>query len=59
MADHPAQYRWSCYAANALGKSNAILHQHDEYVGLGGSTDLRQKAYRELFFCDSDSGVPE
>jgi putative transposase len=59
MVDHPAQYRWSSYAANALGMSNAILHQHDEYIGLGVSPDLRQKAYQELFVCDSDSDVLE
>jgi putative transposase len=59
MVAHPAQYRWSSYAANALGKSNAILHQHDEYIGLGASTDLRQKAYQELFVCDFDSDVLE
>jgi putative transposase len=59
MVGHPAQYRWSSYAANALGMSNAILHQHDEYIGLGASPDLRQKAYQELFVCDFDSDVLE
>jgi putative transposase len=59
MVGHPAQYRWSSYTANALGMSNAILHQHDEYIGLGASPDLRQKAYQELFACDFDSDVLE
>jgi putative transposase len=57
MVDHPVQYRWSSYAANAFGMTNAIVHQHDEYIGLGASTDLRQKAYQKLFVCDFNSDV--
>lgn len=55
MVDHPAKYRWSSYAANALGMSNPIVYQHGEYIGLGVSTDLRQKLYQELFDFDSDA----
>lgn len=57
VVDHPAQYRWSSYAANAFGMRNAVLHQHDEYIGLGASPHIRQKAYQESFVCDSDSDV--
>jgi putative transposase len=57
MVAHPAQCRWSSYAANALGISNAILRRHDEYIGLGASPELRQKAYQELFVCDFDWDV--
>jgi putative transposase len=49
MVDHPTKYRWSSYGANALGESNAILSQHDEYIGLGASAVLRQKVYLGLF----------
>lgn len=59
MVDHPAKYRWSSYATNALGMSNSILHQHDEYVGLGASTGVRQKVYQELFDYDLASGAVE
>jgi len=59
MVDHPAEYRWSSYAANAFGMSNAILCQHDEYIGLGASSNLRQKVYQKLFDYDSDSGALE
>ena len=59
MVDHPAKYRWSSYAANALGMNNSILHQHDEYIGLGASKDHRQKVYLELFDYDLDSGALE
>lgn len=57
MVDHPAKYRWSSYAANAFGTSNAILHQHDEYVSLGASANLRQEVYQGLFDYDSDAGA--
>ncbi len=49
MVDHPASYRWSSYAANALGVSNAVLTAHAGYVALGRLPDDRQSAYRRLF----------
>lgn len=49
MVAHPAKYRWSSYAANGLGVSNAVLSQQAEYVALGRSPEVRQSAYRELF----------
>jgi putative transposase len=55
MVDHPAKYRWSSYAANALGVSNAVLTAHTEYVSLGGLPDARQSAYRGLFEGETDS----
>lgn len=55
MVDHPANYRWSSYAANALGVSNAILTAHTEYVALGRLSDDRQSAYRGLFGGGSDA----
>ena len=47
--DHPAKYRWSSYAANALGVSNAVLSAQAEYVSLGRFPDARQSIYRALF----------
>ena len=47
--DHPAKYRWSSYAANALGVSNAVLTRHADYEALGQLPDARQSAYRSLF----------
>ncbi len=49
MVDHPEKYRWSSYAANALGASNAILSQHEEYINLGVSSEQRQQIYQGLF----------
>ncbi len=55
MVDHPAKYRWSSYAANALGVSNAILTVQHEYVTLGSVAADRQSAYRGLFDGESDA----
>lgn len=54
MVDHPAEYRWSSYASNALGVSNAVLTQHPEYVTLGRLSGHRQSVYRGLFGAESD-----
>jgi hypothetical protein len=45
----PEQYRWSSYAANALGEDNCIVSPHDEYVNLGQTLPRRREAYRSLF----------
>lgn len=55
MVDLPAEYRWSSYAANALGASNAVLTAHAEYVALGHLPDDRQSVYRGLFDGVADS----
>ncbi len=49
MVEHPAQYRWSSYAANALGASNAVLTMHAEYATLGRAPSERQSVYLGLF----------
>jgi len=49
MVEHPAQYRWSSYAFNALGVSNAILAMQAEYAALGRAPEERQSVYRGLF----------
>ena len=55
MVSQPADYRWTSYAANALGVSNAIVSPHVEYEALGGSVGSRTKAYRELFEIHADA----
>lgn len=49
LVDHPAKYLWSSYAANALGKDNAILDPHWLYQALGTSDETRRTAYQNLF----------
>ena len=49
IVDNPADYAWSSYAAHALGRPIEMWSAHDEYLGLGGSVESRQVAYKALF----------
>ena len=49
MIDHPKDYRWSSYRANALGKSDDLITPHNLYRRLGPTAIERQKANRQLF----------
>lgn len=55
MIDHPADYRWSSYAANALGIDNVILQAHPQYLSLGQESNARQSAYRDLFMLNVEA----
>lgn len=49
MVEHPGDYMWSSYAANAYGRLSFNLKQHPLYRSLGKNSEQRQEAYRELF----------
>lgn len=49
MVEHPGEYAWSSYHANAQGKADRLIEQHPLYSSLGTSDNTRQAAYRELF----------
>ena len=49
MVDHPDEYRWSSYRANALGEVDELLKPHPLYLALGVSPQARQATYRALF----------
>jgi putative transposase len=49
MVEHPAQYRWSSYPANAQGIDNAIIQPHELYLSLGKTPEAQHAAYRGLF----------
>ena len=49
MVEHPADYRWSSFRANAQGETSMLLTPHRLYQALGNEPLLRQAAYRELF----------
>lgn len=49
MVEHPAEYQWSSYRANAQGEIGALIESHPLYSKLGCSVESIQKAYRELF----------
>ena len=49
MVNHPGEYRWSSYAANAYGGTDPMLTPHPVYEQLGSDAESRRHAYRELF----------
>lgn len=49
MIDHPAEYPWSNFAYNALGREDQLITPHIEYQRLGKKVQNRQSAYRQLF----------
>ena len=57
MVQHPKDYLWSSYAANALGKKADWLTPHDEYLALGSNNTERRSAYRDLFKTGLDPEV--
>ncbi len=57
MVEHPGEYPWSSYGHNAQGEKNPRLRPHVLYQALGRDGRSRQKAYRELFRYQLDSGL--
>lgn len=49
MVTHPADYAWSSYRGNAMGRADDLLQPHEKYLSLGAAFPDRQLAYRELF----------
>ena len=49
MVAHPADYVWSSYHRNGMGKANDLLQPHEGYLSLGATKSARQLAYPELF----------
>ena len=49
MVGHPADYPWSSFQANAMGKAIKLLTPHPLYCGLGETAEARQAVYRSLF----------
>ena len=49
MVEHPAQYRWSSYHANAQGGESALCTAHRLYLAIAMDDATRKVAYRELF----------
>jgi putative transposase len=57
MVEHPAEYRWSSYRANAQGESAAVITPQTLYLALGSDALDRQVAYRELFRYELEPGT--
>ena len=48
MVEHPAQYAWSSYRANAEGRDEGLVSPHAEFLALGADPQNRCKAYAAL-----------
>jgi putative transposase len=57
ILEHPGEYRWSSYRANAEGEENPLLTPHETFLALGGDAESRQAAYRELFRKELEPGM--
>ena len=57
MVQHPGEYPWSSYRANAQGDPNVLLTPHLLYLALGQDAVTRQQAYRELFRHEMEPGL--
>ena len=49
MVNHPGEYHWSSYHANAQNNTDAVITPHPLYEKLGSTKAAQQHAYRELF----------
>ena len=57
MVEHPSEYRWSSFRANAHGETNELLDPHPVYLAMDQDDQLRQQAYRELFLSQMEAGL--
>lgn len=57
IVEHPGNYCWSSYRANAQGEVNPLVTPHDLYQALGPNPEARQVAYRELFRYELEPGM--
>ena len=48
MAQHPSEYRWSSYSANAEGRPNSLVTPHSIYMTLGEDDLARRRRNRAL-----------
>ncbi len=49
LANQPAGYRWSSYAANALGRPSPLVTAHPVFAAIASSEWERRCRYRALF----------
>ena len=49
MVECPADYEWSSYHVNALGKRDRLISPHIVYLSLATNEENRREFYRDLF----------
>lgn len=57
IVESPADYYWSSYQANGLGKKAEMCTPHPLYLSLGRNTHIRLRAYRALFKSHIDDDI--
>ncbi len=57
MVDDPAEYGWSSYPVNALGRVSDLCAPHPEYMALGKKQEVRLERYRALFNAHVDGDL--
>ncbi|MGH8603268.1 MAG: transposase, partial [Gammaproteobacteria bacterium] len=57
MVEHPADYRWSSYRANAQAERSDLIKPHPLYEALGEGNGQRADVYREIFRYQLDPGL--
>lgn len=57
MVASAADYHWSSYTVNALGKPSTLCQPHPCYLALADTASDRQQAYRDLFAADIDAAT--
>lgn len=57
IVQHPAEYYWSSYRANAQGETSKLVTPHPLYTALGSDEAARSVSYRELFRYHLDPGL--
>jgi putative transposase len=50
LAREPGAWRWSSFAANALGREDPVVTPHAVYCALGRTPEARRARYRSLFW---------
>lgn len=59
MVNDPAEYTWSSYQCNALGKESDLCTPHAVYLKLGNAKVERLKSYRDMFLHSVDGKLLE
>lgn len=59
MVGRPADYRWSSFGANGMGRPDPLVMPHPAYLALAADEADRLEAYRDLFGSDLESGELE
>lgn len=57
MVNHPGEYKWSSYHANAQGGVDSIIETHPLYRDLARTDESRHTTYRELFRHHMDNDI--